>query len=206
MVGGGARARRGGGTTGSRNMPSNTFHGPATTRWHQHRDQADAAPISSGFQPPLDATTRRTASAAPIASTTSGRNVERDAGEQPGDHPVATAVPCRRPGRRTRSTTARARRAPCQASADRPIGVMISTAVIHAAPTADDPAPCPRQGVDGEDDPDVLEQAERALGLERVAEDPVPEGEQRRASRARTGGGSRRWASCPAAPAGGRRA
>ena len=32
--------------------------------------------------------------------------------------------------------------------------------------------------VDGEDDAEVLEQAERALALERVAEDPVPDGER----------------------------
>ena len=165
--------------------PRTTLTGPGHDEMHPHRDQADG----DADQQRLPGHCRRddhtaNSRARPIARTMSGRNVRASPASTPAIDPVPR---CGRSGvARTANTIAHSARAtaPCHASADSPIGVRISSAVIHAAPTADDPAPGARQGVDGEDDPEVLEQTEGPFGLERVADDPVPEGERVERARA----------------------
>ena len=166
-AGGAARGRRGGGPPDRASMPSNDVPWPGDRRGgstsaaaRRPRRRAAASSAGAPMRPDGEGERERRSPARGRDGTSRARPAST-----PGDHPVRRARPVRTAadGEHDRPQPERERAVPGQRR--QPDRRHDQQAVSHER-RADrrDAAPRPGQRVHGEDDPDVLEQAERALG------------------------------------------
>ena len=172
--------------TGSTSMPSTASTGPAITRCTHIGSRPIAAPTTAGRRAARYRQSSQPATS-PTAMTRSGRNDSASPARTPAIDP-RPPLPRRvgevdaaegehgRPQRQRQPAVPGHRR-----EGDRGHHVEHGERGDRGG---GEPAPRPRQGEQPEDDPEVLEQAERALGRQRVAEQLVPAGQDVQRARA----------------------
>ena len=172
--------------TGSTNMPSKALTGPAITRCTHIGISPTARPISRGrrlARPSPQHPSEDEAHGQDEVGPERQRQPAEDAGDDPGPHGE------RAPASPSMATPRIANTADHSVSASPPFHAIAVSATGVSTKNTDSPGhrrrrqPAPRSGQreQPEDDPEVLEQPERPLGRERVAEHLVPaqEGVQR---------------------------
>ena len=121
--------------TGSSSIPSIALPGRAATRCHHIGSSPTTAPASM-YQNIARCRQIANPSARPSATARSGRNPSASPASPPANHQSRTRSPPTHARTANTSDQSPIATAPCHASADNPIGVMISTVATSAAPVA----------------------------------------------------------------------